>query len=185
MFTAALICLEVFAAVAMIDGLYFHLMKYRLFARPDSQYEHRLHTLHALMFPILVLFLFLRDVSGQFLWIVVGLVAIDFGVEMLDVVCERASRAAIGGLSSSEYAVHVVAITSRVAAFTLALASRPAAAWTISGGSIHVRAISTIADVVCWSIAAGGMAMAVVHLWLMFRPAGANAQANATSGISG
>jgi hypothetical protein len=170
MFTAALVCLEIFALVAMIDGLWFHLIKYQLFIRPESRYEHRLHTIHAVFFPFLVYLLFLRQVSGLFLWMTVALVATDFAVEMMDVVCERASRASIGGLSTPEYATHVVAITSRVAAFTLALASRPTAAWSFAHSAVHRAPISTLSDAICWIIAAGGIGMALLHIWLLRRP---------------
>lgn len=170
MLASAVVCLEVFAVVATIDGIYFHLMKYRLFSRPESRYEHRLHTIHAIFFPALVLLLFLRETSGAFLWATVALVAADFFVEMLDVVCERASRREIGGLSTTEYAVHVVAITSRVAAFTLALASRPATAWNIARSSIQTAQLPALVVATCWLILGGGIAVAVIHLWLLRRP---------------
>ena len=34
--TAATVFLMIFGAVAAVDGLYLHLWKYRLYARPDS-----------------------------------------------------------------------------------------------------------------------------------------------------
>ena len=179
MLIAAVVALEIFAAVAMADGLYFHLVKYRLFARKDSRYEHLLHTIHAVFFPALVVLLFLRAPSGAFLWGGVALVAVDFVVEMMDVVCERASRRSIGGLSTGEYAVHVLAITSRGSAFTLALAARPAAAWLLSNTTIHDAAISPLSRVICWLIAAGGVAMAALHIWLMLRSADGEAAESA------
>lgn len=169
MFISALVSLEIFAVVAMIDGVWFHLLKYQLFARPESRYEHLLHTIHAIFFPALVVLLFLRQASGAILWATVALVAADFAVEMLDVVCERASRAAIGGLSTAEYAVHVLAITSRVAAFTLALAARPAAAWLAAKSSLIETPMPPLARMICWAVAAGGVVMAIVHLWLLRR----------------
>lgn len=172
MFIAALIALALFATVAMADGAYFHLIKLRLFARAESRYEHWLHTIHALFFPVIVFLLFLRGPSGAYLWATVALVAADFAVEMMDVVCERQSRAAIGGLSTAEYAVHVVAITSRVAAFTLALASRPAAAWTLASSTLAGLPVPMFARAEAWIIAIGGIGMAALHLWLL-RPAGA------------
>ena len=170
MFTSALVCLEVFALVAIIDGIYFHLMKYRLFAHRDSRYEHVLHTIHALFFPFLVVLLFLRELAGAALWATVALVAADFVVEMLDVVCERESRAALGGLSSPEYAVHVLAITSRVSAFTLALAARPAAAWSLSNSSMRPATLATLPAAICWVIAVGGAATAALHVFLLRSP---------------
>ncbi len=125
--------------------------------------------LGATVFPALVLLLFLREPSGAFLWATAALVVADFGVELLDVLCERSSRAALGGLPSAEYATHVFAITSRAAAFTLALVSRPPAAWILGDSSAHEAAVPKIARMLCWFLVAGGAAMAMVHLWLLRR----------------
>ena len=45
---------------------------------------------------------------------------------------ENGSRASLGGLSREEYVAHVLAITTRVAAVALALAAKPAAAWSLA-----------------------------------------------------
>ncbi len=172
MLVAAVVCLDVFALVAMIDGVYFHLVKYRLFLRPESRYEHQLHTVHAALFPVLILLLFLRSASGLFLWATLGLIVADFIVEMMDVVCERASRAQIGGLSTPEYAVHVLAITARVSAFTLAVASRPSDSWRAIGTSLGPTLLSPPLAVLCWILLGGGVAMAAVHVRLSWRTPG-------------
>lgn len=61
---AATIFLALFALVAAVDGLYFHLWKYRLYARPESVYEHKLHTVRAFLFIPIVFFLFYQNFGG-------------------------------------------------------------------------------------------------------------------------
>ena len=47
MLAAAAVCFALHALVAMIDGAYFHLYKYKLHTRPESLLEHVTHTLRA------------------------------------------------------------------------------------------------------------------------------------------
>ncbi|MBP8196847.1 MAG: hypothetical protein KAY55_06715, partial [Deltaproteobacteria bacterium] len=46
----AVFSLLLFTTIAGVDGLYFHLYRYRLYARPASLYEHKLHTVNAVLF---------------------------------------------------------------------------------------------------------------------------------------
>lgn len=120
LFPAAAILLSIFALAALVDGVWFHGFAQRLFARTESRYEHLLHTIRAALFPAIVLLLLRPDA----VWAAAIVVAIDFGVEVLDVICERESRASLGGLPTAEYLTHVVAIGSRAAAVALAFAAK-------------------------------------------------------------
>jgi len=51
---AATVCLILFSFVAGFDGIYFHFYKYRLYARAESLYEHKMHTLSAVLFTPIV-----------------------------------------------------------------------------------------------------------------------------------
>ena len=125
---AATIFLMLFAAVGAYDGLYLHLWKYRLYAREESLYEHKLHTIVAFFFVPVVFLLFYGNFGGLALWAAVLFIGIELVVEMMDVLEENGSRAGLGGLSREEYAAHVLAITARVAALALALAAKPLSA---------------------------------------------------------
>src|SRR5262245_30838609 len=102
----ACVLLYLFLAVASTDGFYFHLWKYRLHARPESAWEHQLHTINACLFVPQVFLLFCVRAQGVWLLLAVGSVLATLAVEMVDLYEERRSRRALGGLASSEYAAH-------------------------------------------------------------------------------
>lgn len=127
MIAAALLLL--FAAVAALDGIWIHLWKLRLHARPASWMEHVWHTASAVLFVPMVALLFVRPSGGMFLWLAMALLLATHVVEVLDVRAERDSRLDLGGLSRFELGVHVVAVASRTAAIVALLVQRPAAIW--------------------------------------------------------
>src|SRR5687767_14562780 len=90
------LCLFCFAVLSIVDGIYLHLFRYRLFARPASYREHLWHTARAALFAPILWLVFLRESGGASLWIGVGLIALDQIVELLDVLDEKASRAELG-----------------------------------------------------------------------------------------
>ena len=163
---AAVAFLGLFTMIASIDGLYFHLWKYRLHTRPQTLYEHKLHTVRAFLFIPTVFFLFLKNFAGTVLWLGMLVVLFDLGIEMMDVLCERDSRASIGGLSSAEYAVHVLATTVRIAAIALILAAKPAQAWRLSApttmGDYPALVTYAALNIIAVSAVVGGL-----HIWLM------------------
>jgi hypothetical protein len=166
--TASTILLVVFVLLSLVDGLYIHLWRLRLFARPESYREHLWHTARAILFAPAVLLLFAAPTAGLALWAGIALFALDEVVEMLDVLAERASRASLGGLSSAEYAVHVVLVTLRAAAVALALASRPAAAWSLDAAYVigaHPQLIATLVH----QLVPGAITAAGLHVWLAWR----------------
>ncbi len=166
--TASTVLLLLFAGLSLVDGLYIHLWRLRLHARPDSYREHLWHTARAVLFAPGVLLVFAAPTAGAALWFGVLLFAVDEVVEMLDVLAERASRASLGGLSSAEYAVHVVLITLRAAAVALALASRPAAAWSLDAPHVLGSHPETIAFLVN-QLVPGAVVAAALHVWLAWR----------------
>ncbi len=164
--SAATIFLMIFGVEAAVDGLYLHLWKYRLYARPESRREHKLHAAQGALFVPVVFFLFYQDFGGLALWAGVLFLAFEQVVEILDVLDERDSRASLGGLSSTEYALHAVAITARTAAVALALAAKPMSAWSLDAprvmGPGHAWASSVGLQTVVGNVLVVGL-----HLWLM------------------
>jgi hypothetical protein len=100
------IMLGLFALVAGFDGLYFHWFRFRLFERAESRYEHYLHTANACLFPAQVFLLFCVRPYGAWLSLATLITAASFAIEMFDVYAERESRKKLGGLITSEYALH-------------------------------------------------------------------------------
>lgn len=102
--------LELLLAVSMIgalDVLYFHLYKLKLYAHPASVWEEVTHlSRHAIFLAIVATILTVEP--AQAAPIVAALFALDLLNTAVDVWLERASRQALGGLSSAEYLLHVL-----------------------------------------------------------------------------
>jgi hypothetical protein len=164
--TAATIFLILFGLVAAFDGLYLHLWKYRLYAREESLAEHKLHTLQGFLFIPVVFFLFYQDFGGWALWAGVLFIALEQIVEIADVLSENKSRAGLGGLSSTEYAAHVIAITARTVAIALALAAKPLSAWSLDSPLV-LGPEHAMASHVAFNTIVGNVLVVTLHLWLM------------------
>ena len=165
--TLSIIFLILFALVAAIDGLYYHLWKYRLFARKESIFEHRLHTIRAFLFIPIVYLLFYGNFTGVLLWAGLLVVGIDLIVELVDVFSENDSRAGLGGLTSAEYAAHVTATTFRIAALSFAIAAKPAAVWSL-GESAATYEVPQLVQFIAFNIMTGNLAVGLLHVALMF-----------------
>jgi hypothetical protein len=161
------IFLILFVFVGAIDGIYFHLWKYRLYAHSESLYEHKLHTIRVFLFAAIVFLLFYKNFGGVLLWIGVLLILIDLVVEMLDVIYENRSRAKLGGLSTQEYATHIVVTTLRIAAITLVLAAKPFSAWNPYSSLLLESGYSAWVSIIALIIVMGYLLVGVLHIWLM------------------
>jgi len=168
MSTVAIVLLLAFTTVAAIDGFYFHLWKYRLWERPETQREHALHTLNACLFPFTIVPLSLADCGGAWLWAGVALNAALVVVESVDVLEERGSRALLGGLSSVEYWMHFLMSGLRWGYMVAALSLVPAERWT-GPASWTWRLPSGPSDILgaaVWGVTLMGVPVALVHLYL-------------------
>lgn len=103
--------LELLLAVSMIgalDVLYFHLYKHKLYAHPASVWEEVTHlSRHVIFLAIVAMILFVEPATAA--PIVASLFVLDLFNTAVDVWLERGSRQALGGLSSAEYLLHVLA----------------------------------------------------------------------------
>ncbi len=163
------ILIAVFALLAAVDGLFFHLWKYKLHRWRDTRWEHQLHTARAVLFPGVVALLWLQNSAGVALWAAAGLLATDLVIQMVDVLVERDARTRFGGLSSLEYAVHVALTGLHVGAVTLAFASKPASAWARSAPSVLEAALPALSTQIAELILPGAVVIGLLHLWLTQR----------------
>lgn len=106
--------------LATYDGLYLHLWKFELFRVEESKFEHKTHTIRAILFPVIVWLLFLNTDSISF-WIGIFFVVADLIVLGMDAYSEKDSRAFMGGLPRWEYIVHLFANGFHFAAIALIL----------------------------------------------------------------
>jgi len=107
--------------LATYDGLYLHLFKFGLFNREESIFEHKTHTVRAILFPLIVWFLFINETS--FVGFLMGLtfVFLDLIVLGIDAYSEKESRSFMGGLPRWEYIVHLFANAFHFSAIVLVL----------------------------------------------------------------
>jgi hypothetical protein len=131
---ASLIAMIAAFAVGGVDGLFFHLQRFRLFAHAESRFEHVLHTGRALLAIPAVIFLYLFEPAGMALYCALAAGVADQALMVVDVVIEKRSRLRWGGLPHAEYMVHLVANSLHAAAFALAFASVPARGWSFTAG---------------------------------------------------
>ena len=158
--------LNLFMVLGAVDLFYYHLWKYKLHTRPESRYEHKLHMIFSfLMVPIAVL-LYYQNLGGVGLWAAVILVGAALGTELDDVLSENDSRASLGGLSSGEYALHVLLTILKVASFAFMFASKPASAWSLDS-PVTLGSYGWMAELIGLKVAIGSGLVGVLHLALL------------------
>ena len=155
--------------VGAVDGLYFHLWKYRLYSRARSRREHVAHTGRALLLaPTLWLAFGALEVRAlQFRIYALGsLIAIDGAIGIWDALIEQESRRDLGGLPRYEYLVHVIATAFHSSAEALAVVGwlSIALGWTNSAAT---WGLPPFFRTVSYGLTAGAIAVALVHLALL------------------
>jgi hypothetical protein len=150
-----------FLVVGGIDGIYFHIVRFRLWAAPEGWLEHVLHTARAVLVAPMLWLIFVAE--GARLWPLIALVVLDLAATVGDVVVESKSRAPLGGLPRAELAIHVAATVFHVGALGFAFAS------VVSDGAVvpHPELLRVVA---LGLIAAGALA-ALHHILLAVRGA--------------
>jgi hypothetical protein len=156
-----------YTVLAFIDGLYLHLWKYRLHRHRQSIYEHKLHTLRAILFPLILYLLFAKNFGGILLWFGVLLAVTDLVIGMQDIFAEKSSRKELGGLSSFEYFIHVCANSLHVTYLTLIVLAKPVHAWSVSSPMLLTESYPSVMWTVFVLMVPGAAVGAVLHVWLL------------------
>lgn len=105
-FITSIVLLIAFVILAMFDGVYLHLIRYKLYAHAESRNEHISHTIRAILFPALLWFLYLGTNDTAF-YLGMTVVLLDIIVLGADAYMEKDSRAFMGGLPRWEYILHL------------------------------------------------------------------------------
>jgi hypothetical protein len=101
------VLLLLFSALALYDGFYLHIFKYKLHNYSESKTEHLTHTIRALFFPAILYFLFLKQDCNTSFTIGLVIVVLDIIVMAVDAFIEKDSRKFMGGLPRWEYILHL------------------------------------------------------------------------------
>lgn len=169
LFLLSMICLIAFMLLATYDGAYLHLWKYELFNRKESEFEHKTHTVRAILFPLIVWLLFIKIDVVSF-WLGISLVAIDLIVLGIDAYSEKESRSFMNGLPTWEYIIHLFANSFHFAAMVLIIATR----LEIGNDGILYSTeflsvpIFEITQFIAENILPGSIILGIVHLLLVF-----------------
>ena len=164
----AALCLAAFTAIASVDGLYFHLYRYRLYLRPDSRYEHRLHTVNAVLFVPLTALLYCTEPRGLWRLLALALFAASVVIEILDVRCEKESRRTLGGLTTTEYLMHFLMSGLRFGSMLPLLASGSLQQWLPAQTELAARPLWLI--LLGASVTTPAVPIAALHLYLALWP---------------
>lgn len=169
LFYAATLCLVLFAILATYDGFYLHIWKYQLFQREESVFEHKTHTIRAVLFPLIIWSLFLNETSWIGFLLGIVLVLIDLIVLGIDAYSEKESRSFMGGLPKWEYIIHLFSNAFHFAAIVLVLCLK----LTISDSALHF--VTNLASspainlftFVSINVVPGALILAVLHFVLL------------------
>lgn len=134
-----LVLLMVAAPIGAFDVLYFHLGRFRLYARPASRAETVTHLGRALAVGSGALLLSLSGSQPRPFGCLLALLAANFVNDIADVLLEPSSRRELGGVPPIEYLVHVVGamFSGAIAAsyaMGAALGAGPVPTWLARGG---------------------------------------------------
>ena len=168
------IFLILFMLLATYDGLYLHLWKYELFKREESIFEHKTHTIRAVLFPLIVWLLFINTDNFSF-YIGVSLILLDLVVLAIDAYSEKDSRQFMDGLPKWEYIIHLFSNGFHFAAIALLLATRISVTENglLLSTMVNISKGQELLNFISVNIIPGAILMALLHLFLIF-PKGIN-----------
>ena len=160
-----------FALLGAMDGVYFHIWKYKLPTRPASSYEHKLHTIRSIAFPFVIYYLYAHNFGGILLWLGAFVVSVDLIALGLDVYVEFDSRESLGGLSRTEYLIHIFANGFHFASIALILSIKPLSAWNFSSQVLLDGSYPWFTIAVANVLITGGIIVALTHIgyWWKYR----------------
>jgi hypothetical protein len=115
-------CLILFMILAAYDGFFLHIFKYGLFNHNESIFEHKTHTLRAILFPFIIWSLFINESNSNLFLFGITLVVLDLVILGIDAYSEKDSRNFMGGLPKWEYIIHLFSNAFHFSAIVLVLA---------------------------------------------------------------
>lgn len=163
-----MICLIAFMILATYDGAYLHLWKFELFNRKESLFEHKTHTIRAILFPLIIWLLILNTDIISF-WVGIILVALDLIVLALDAYSEKESRSFMDGLPKWEYILHLFANGFHFAFIILIVSTKIKleSSTLLYSNEFLKNSSFEIVQLIAVNILPGAIILGIVHLLLM------------------
>ncbi|MBZ4041184.1 hypothetical protein [Flavobacterium hibisci] len=107
-FIITTILLVLYSSLALFDGVYLHLYKYRLHEQKESKFEHLTHTIRALLFLVILYTLFIEIENNNLFFTGIAFIFLDIFIMIIDAYTEKDSRKFMGGLPRWEYIIHLL-----------------------------------------------------------------------------
>ena len=107
-FIISIVLLIAYSFLALFDGVFLHLYKYRLYEHKESKFEHLTHTVRAILFTGILVSLFINIENNSLFLFGAALVVADIITLIVDAYLEKDSRKFIGGLPRWEYILHLL-----------------------------------------------------------------------------
>lgn len=165
-------CLLAFMVLATYDGFILHIWRYKLYQHSESIFEHKTHTVRAILFPLIVWSL-LIETEQIFFIIGMALTLIDIIVLAIDAYSEKDSRKFMGGLPRKEYIMHLFANGFHFAIIALALVLKLS---IVENGIYYITKplgdesfSGTLLALVAENAIPGAVVLAIIHVALLFK----------------
>ncbi|MBF6645417.1 hypothetical protein [Chryseobacterium indologenes] len=107
-FIISIVLLIAYSFLALFDGVFLHLYKYRLYEHKESKFEHLTHTVRAILFTGILVSLFINIENNSLFLFGAALVVADIITLIVDAYLEKDSRKFMGGLPRWEYILHLL-----------------------------------------------------------------------------
>lgn len=107
-FIISIVLLIAYSFLALFDGVFLHLYKYRLYEHKESKFEHLTHTVRAILFTGILVSLFINIENNSLFLFGAALVVTDIITLIVDAYLEKDSRKFMGGLPRWEYILHLL-----------------------------------------------------------------------------
>ncbi|MBC8196584.1 MAG: hypothetical protein H8E60_01720 [Candidatus Marinimicrobia bacterium] len=159
------IIIALFAGIGLIDGFYYHIWKFKLYKWEESRYEHGLHSARALLFPVIIYLLFIKNIGGVVLWLALLIALIDISVLVVDVLTEYNSRELLGGLPDKEYLVHIIANGLHFTYLFTLFGMTEFSHWSLDSSN-SLYDVTPFAIFITWQAIIGGVVLGIVHILL-------------------
>jgi len=162
--------LILFMLLATYDGLYLHIWKYELFNKKESEFEHKTHTIRAILFPLIIWFLFINTQNPLSFYLGLCLVLLDLITLGLDAYSEDDSRKFMNGLPKWEYIIHLFSNSFHFASIALIISAR----LTINDGILSLTTYlpqsfgKDMMLIIAVNIIPGSILLALIHVILIF-----------------
>jgi hypothetical protein len=164
------ILLLLFAILAVYDGFYLHIFKYQLHNHVESRFEHITHTIRAIFFPAILIFLFIKQDCNTSFFIAITVILLDIIVLGMDAFSETDSRKFMGGLPRWEYILHLFVNGFHFATIALFLAIKIKIddnGWSLIQNFEGVKYHDTFVFI-AKNLLPGAVLIAILHIFTLF-----------------